>query len=360
MEDQFFRAVHTVNDAITSSPQHVQQIISQAQVMSRDMLAQHMDRIRWNYQSCVLTQPSDSDVETTCLLARLKENVHNRILSWQQIVNSSSSQPIRAVLLGVIADYYAYAMRLLEIYKVRATELYQTAYEKLDRSRPRIQSSTPCVSSLASWTSLTQSIESLLHSLRTIIQRWAPTAENEPETTSPSTEAEEDHNLFSRGPSPSSATWGGQSMSSVQSDRDDVSSLISDGSHLTQSSVDFVSLESNHRSHHVPHVSVLGKGTEGLTEQDSQTCLLAVETLKGMLVERKGAPLKQPGLSRKLYIKHTLFKDAINNAGGLRAFVKRFPDEFRIFPGKGTVWFVTLRDGLPPSALELEETADEQ
>ncbi len=104
--------------------------------------------------------------------------------------------------------------------------------------------------------------------------------------------------------------------------------------------------------------SVIGKRTDGLTPADAEVCLLAVETLKTMLSEKKAALLKQPGLSRKLYAKDIRFKDSINEAGGLRAFVKRFSDEFRLFPGKGTVWFVTLRDA-NTEGMNMEEMAGE-
>eukprot|EP00299_Pterocystis_sp_00344_P013520 c6633_g1_i1.p1 GENE.c6633_g1_i1~~c6633_g1_i1.p1 ORF type:complete len:450 (-),score=100.72 c6633_g1_i1:30-1379(-) len=351
MEDHFFRAVHSV----TNSPQHVQHIISQAHLASREMLAQHMDRIRTTH--AVTAEPSETD--TSSFLDRLRDRIFHRIVSYQQIVNESSSQPIRVVLLGVISDYYAYAIKILESYRVKFSELYHAMHQKFGQSQPRLQCSSQSIS--ASVTALTQSIESLFAALRTILLRWGSYSDMD---ATPFTTPEDHLSLYPETVERDTAEPPAVLMPDTEcswtpsptSDRDDVSSLISDMSQLTQSSADVIALDStSHRvHHHVPHVSVLGKGVDGLTAEDAETCLLAVETLRNMLLERKGAPLKQPGLSRKLYVKHTDFKDAINNAGGLRAFVKRFPEEFRIFPGKGTVWFVTLRDGLPPSASELE------
>lgn len=125
---------------------------------------------------------------------------------------------------------------------------------------------------------------------------------------------------------------------SPQTDYDDIDSL--DRSALNPLASEFVPSPT---SKQIVKASVAGLRTHGLSPEDSAVCLEIVELLKEMLEQRSGTPLKQPGLSRKLYPMDLRYKPVIDKAGGLRSFIKRF-NEFRTFPGKNTVWFVALRE----------------
>lgn len=344
----------TLNNVLASSPQQMQQMLNSAQAVSRDMFSHQMMRLRGALpiRSDVPVMDAAQDVpvepedlaQVTYTLEALRQKIALRITSYQRAVRKSAhSQPLQVWFLGLIAEYYHYAMKIIQSYHHTLACAFASARRQLQLgwSDAGVLQTYAAVAR-PHFESMSKKLNSLFERLRSILG-FTNSADLAGRDISEAINIE-----VKLEPRP--AGMPGDGTSTVSEFDSDVSSLATDMSYVSES------CEGDGRPHQQKE-SVIGKRVDGLSPADAEVCLLAVETLKTMLCEKKAALLKQPGLSRKLYAKDPRFKDSINRAGGLRAFVKRFSDDFRLFPGKGTVWFVTLRDA-PTEGLSLEDLAN--
>lgn len=343
-----FAIPKAINNAIASSPHHMQRIISSAQ-SGRDMLSHQV--MRWvgavppPFDAPMPLAPSGVTVEpedymhVSITLKSLVRKIAARVTNFRQFVQKSPNSHLMVWSLGIISEYYHHALKIIEGYQQNIACAFALARKQLMLGfgdRGVIQ--TYAEAARPHFESLINKVNNVFDQLRNAL--GFPT-HLEVDTPCQVHDIEVKFDDYQK-----------------PNLDDSISSIDCDGSEVSIASMTLT--DNSDGKPQLQKESVLGKRIEGVESPDAEVCLIAVETLKSMLSEKKTALLKQPGLSRKLYAKDPRFKDSINRVGGLRAFVKRFSDEFRLFPGKGTVWFVTLRDAnvdgvMEQMALETEE-----
>eukprot|EP00298_Acanthocystis_sp_HF-20_P012741 c20034_g1_i1.p1 GENE.c20034_g1_i1~~c20034_g1_i1.p1 ORF type:complete len:500 (-),score=221.33 c20034_g1_i1:89-1588(-) len=308
------------------------------------------------------------DSSSSYFLNNLRDRLWKTILSYQRAVQISTySKASRCSLMGTITEYYCCALKLIESHSQRTTGLLTGTLSHLSivpstlcsrlfvgPIKEYLQSSSPSPQSLVA------AVEYLLFQLKNFLglskneNEYVASPPSSPIECNISSENDLQNPFGSKQSSPTKFNPqapefvpSGSIQENPKKQANKKSETKEPKKHSPSASISSNSSSKNSATGEKVkgnQISVLGLETAGLNEQDAHICLLAVKTLEEMLREKKGSPLKQPGLSRKLYAKDPLFQQSIESAGGLRAFVKRFHKTFRIFPGKGTVWFVTLKE----------------